>query len=162
MPSLIAIAIAWKRWIHCFFRSLFDQLLLVSLCPFFTSTKPPVRVQIEGKFHSWRSVTANEWVKRLTCRHLRQDWPKSQRPRSRRNGHDHNTNAGDMAPTYRVEELLAVRQSVSESAVSLEKFGDEDAIKGSSLSQHSLKLQNLLPATEFSPPILQHISCLLL
>lgn len=36
-----------------------------------------------------------------------------------------------MAPTYKVEELLAVRDSVSESAVSLEKFGHEEAIKGS-------------------------------
>ncbi|KAJ9648029.1 hypothetical protein H2199_001806 [Coniosporium tulheliwenetii] len=33
------------------------------------------------------------------------------------------------ATAYKVEELLALRDSVSESAVSLEKFGDEDAIK---------------------------------
>jgi hypothetical protein len=35
-----------------------------------------------------------------------------------------------MAPAYRVEELLALRDSVSESAVSLDKFADEDVIKG--------------------------------
>ncbi|KAF2461209.1 hypothetical protein BDY21DRAFT_369249 [Lineolata rhizophorae] len=34
-----------------------------------------------------------------------------------------------MAPAYKVEELLALRDSVSESAVSFDKFGDEDAIK---------------------------------
>lgn len=33
---------------------------------------------------------------------------------------------------YKVEELLAMRDSVSESAVSLEKFPDEEAIKGTS------------------------------
>lgn len=33
-------------------------------------------------------------------------------------------------PAYKVEELLALRGSASESAVSLEKFHDEDAIKG--------------------------------
>ena len=35
-----------------------------------------------------------------------------------------------MAPAYKVEELLALRDSVSESAVSLDKFADEDVIKG--------------------------------
>lgn len=35
-----------------------------------------------------------------------------------------------MAPAYRVEELLALRDSVSESTVSLDKFADEDVIKG--------------------------------
>lgn len=35
-----------------------------------------------------------------------------------------------MAPAYKVEELLALRDSVSESAVSLDKFVDEDVIKG--------------------------------
>lgn len=35
-----------------------------------------------------------------------------------------------MAPAYKVEELLALRDSVSESAVSLDKFKDEDVIKG--------------------------------
>ncbi|KAF2631996.1 hypothetical protein BU25DRAFT_417763 [Macroventuria anomochaeta] len=34
-----------------------------------------------------------------------------------------------MAPAYKVEELLALRDSVSESAVSLDKFADEDVIK---------------------------------
>jgi hypothetical protein len=33
-------------------------------------------------------------------------------------------------PAYKVEELLALRGSVSESTVSLEKFGGEDVIKG--------------------------------
>jgi hypothetical protein len=33
-------------------------------------------------------------------------------------------------PAYKLEELLALRGSVSESTVSLEKFGDEEAIKG--------------------------------
>lgn len=33
--------------------------------------------------------------------------------------------------SYKVEELLALRDSVSESAVSIEKFADEDVIKGS-------------------------------
>ncbi|KAF3051444.1 meiotic recombination [Didymella keratinophila] len=36
-----------------------------------------------------------------------------------------------MAPAYKVEELLALRDSVSESAVSLDKFADEDVIKAS-------------------------------
>lgn len=31
---------------------------------------------------------------------------------------------------YKVEELLALRDSVSESAVSIERFADEDVIKG--------------------------------
>lgn len=35
-----------------------------------------------------------------------------------------------MSPAYKVEELLALRDSVSESAVSLERFADEDVIKG--------------------------------
>ncbi len=35
-----------------------------------------------------------------------------------------------MALAYRVEELLALRDHVSESAVVLERFRDEDAIKG--------------------------------
>ena len=35
-----------------------------------------------------------------------------------------------MAPAYKVEELLALRDSVSESAVSLDKFADELVIKG--------------------------------
>lgn len=41
-----------------------------------------------------------------------------------------------MAPAYKVEELLAMRDSVSESAVSIEKFRDEDSIKGSFTSLH--------------------------
>lgn len=35
-----------------------------------------------------------------------------------------------MSLAYKVEELLALRDSVSESAVSIEKFADEDVIKG--------------------------------
>jgi hypothetical protein len=35
-----------------------------------------------------------------------------------------------MSLAYKVEELLALRDSVSESAVSLDKFADEDVIKG--------------------------------
>jgi hypothetical protein len=35
-----------------------------------------------------------------------------------------------MAPAYKVEELLALRDSVSESAVSLDRFADEVVIKG--------------------------------
>ena len=35
-----------------------------------------------------------------------------------------------MAPAYKVEELLALRDSVSESAVSLDKFADEVVVKG--------------------------------
>lgn len=39
-----------------------------------------------------------------------------------------------MSLAYRVEELLALRDSVSESAVSMDKFADEDVIKGRSLT----------------------------
>jgi len=35
-----------------------------------------------------------------------------------------------MTLVYRVEELLALGESVSESAVSIEKFADEEVIKG--------------------------------
>jgi len=35
-----------------------------------------------------------------------------------------------MAPTYKVEELLKLRNSVSESAVSLDKFAAEEEVKG--------------------------------
>jgi len=37
-----------------------------------------------------------------------------------------------MTLAYKVEELLALRDSVSESAVSIDKFADEDVIKGTS------------------------------
>lgn len=37
---------------------------------------------------------------------------------------------GAMTLAYKVEELLALRDSVSESAVSIDKFADEDVIKG--------------------------------
>lgn len=33
-------------------------------------------------------------------------------------------------PAYKLEELLALRSSISESTVSLDRFGDEEAIKG--------------------------------
>jgi hypothetical protein len=35
-----------------------------------------------------------------------------------------------MALAYKVEELLALRSSVSESAVLFDKFADEDVVKG--------------------------------
>jgi hypothetical protein len=38
--------------------------------------------------------------------------------------------------SYKVEELLALRDSVSESAVSSDKFADEDVIKGQSHLSH--------------------------
>jgi hypothetical protein len=41
-----------------------------------------------------------------------------------------------MKGAYTAEELLALRDSVSESAVSLERFGDEDAIKGELFPLH--------------------------
>jgi hypothetical protein len=37
-----------------------------------------------------------------------------------------------MGQAYRVEELLALRDAISESVVSLDKFGAEQAIKGQS------------------------------
>jgi hypothetical protein len=37
-----------------------------------------------------------------------------------------------MSFAYKVEELLALRDSVSESAVSIDRFADEDVIKGQS------------------------------
>jgi hypothetical protein len=40
-------------------------------------------------------------------------------------------NNSAMRPAYKVEELLALRGSASESRVSLEKFADEEVIKGS-------------------------------
>jgi hypothetical protein len=46
-----------------------------------------------------------------------------------------------LRPAYKVEELLALRDSVSESAISLEKFGDEDAIKGAWHRQSSSLMQ---------------------
>jgi hypothetical protein len=45
-------------------------------------------------------------------------------------GSDSKPKPGPLRPAYKVEELLALRDSVSESAISLEKFGDEEAIKG--------------------------------
>lgn len=49
-------------------------------------------------------------------------------------------------PAYKVEELLALRGSASESAVSLEKFPDEDSIKGTSLFQSIFHLLCLTSA----------------
>jgi hypothetical protein len=48
-------------------------------------------------------------------------------------------------PAYKVEELLALRGSVSESTVSLDRFGDEEAIKG-----ESKPLDYLHPALSFA------------
>lgn len=53
-----------------------------------------------------------------------------------------------LRPAYKVEELLALRGSAAESTVSLDKFPDEEAIKGMSISHftslhfatHSIKL----------------------
>jgi hypothetical protein len=43
----------------------------------------------------------------------------------------------NMKGAYTAEELLALRDSVSESAVSLDKFRDEEAIKGEYLTTMS-------------------------
>jgi hypothetical protein len=40
---------------------------------------------------------------------------------------------------YKTQELLALRDSVSETAVTLEKFGDDDAIKGKFIFVHLKK-----------------------
>ena len=45
-----------------------------------------------------------------------------------------------MSLAYRVDELLALRDSVSESAVSIEKFPDEDVIRGQWTSISSSRL----------------------
>jgi hypothetical protein len=50
-----------------------------------------------------------------------------------------------MSFAYKVDELLALRDSVSESAVSIEKFPDEDAIRG------QLRTCLLLPFTIHLP-----------
>ena len=47
-------------------------------------------------------------------------------------GGDSKPKPAPLRPAYKVEELLALRDSVSESAISLGKFGDEEAIKGES------------------------------
>jgi hypothetical protein len=44
--------------------------------------------------------------------------------------------------SYKVEELLALRDSVSESAVSIDRFADEDVIKG----------QLMMPTAKHLPP----------
>lgn len=44
--------------------------------------------------------------------------------------HRFEADASSSSMSYKVEELLALRDSVSESAVSIEKFADEDVIKG--------------------------------
>jgi hypothetical protein len=59
-------------------------------------------------------------------------------------GGDSKSKPGPLRPAYKVEELLALRDSVSESAISLEKFGDEEAIKGrfSLIQSTPLTMQN--------------------
>jgi len=58
--------------------------------------------------------------------------------------------------SYKIEELLALRDSVSESAVSIEKFADEDVIKGRWLGLRdytsSCATFHLLPAVELGFP----------
>jgi hypothetical protein len=51
-------------------------------------------------------------------------------------GSDSKPKPAPLRPAYKVEELLALRDSVSESAISLGKFGDEEAIKGESHRMH--------------------------
>ena|SRR5690242_8505660 len=65
-----------------------------------------------------------------------------------------------MAPAYKVEELLALRDSVSESAVSLDKFADEDVIKGKRQTCfHPSPLTSyLLPLTSPTTRIRQRIT----
>jgi hypothetical protein len=61
-----------------------------------------------------------------------------------------------MSFAYKVEELLALRDSVSESAISIDRFADEDVIKGQSAAltlSHSHTL-TLSPFT--SPELDQH------
>ena len=58
-----------------------------------------------------------------------------------------------MAPRYQAEELLAMRDSVSESAVSLDKFGDEQVIKGEPPSAHTIPIA--LARSRISTSILQ-------
>lgn len=50
--------------------------------------------------------------------------------------------------SYKVEELLALRDSVSESAVSIDKFADEDVIKG----QWRCSVTFTLHHTRITPP----------
>lgn len=52
-------------------------------------------------------------------------------------------------PAYKVEELLALRGSAAESTVSLDKFPDEEAIKGMSIS-HLISLHFISPRTPSS------------
>jgi hypothetical protein len=54
-----------------------------------------------------------------------------------------------MPLAYKVEELLALRDSVSESAVSIDRFADEDVIKGQSHSS--------LPHSHFASPVLRRL-----
>jgi hypothetical protein len=61
-----------------------------------------------------------------------------------------------MSLAYKVEELLALRDSVSESAVSIDKFADEDVIKGQfpAFTPHS----SLHSCTTFNNYLLRHQS----
>ncbi|KAF2746445.1 hypothetical protein M011DRAFT_404190 [Sporormia fimetaria CBS 119925] len=54
--------------------------------------------------------------------------------------------------SYKVEELLALRDSVSESAVSLDKFADEDVIKEHVL-RPSVSANNVVKAPSFERPL---------
>jgi hypothetical protein len=79
-----------------------------------------------------------------------------------------------MSFAYKVEELLALRDSVSESAISIDRFADEDVIKGQSAAltlSHShpslhqswtnmLKvLHYFIPAAQHSPSSYPHLCC---
>lgn len=55
-----------------------------------------------------------------------------------------------MSLAYKVDELLALRDSVSESAVSIEKFPDEDVIRGRCWSCPSSPLTVHTPHTKKS------------
>ena len=60
-------------------------------------------------------------------------------------------NTKDTRPAYKVEELLALRASASESRVSLDKFPDEEVIKGMCISGSFNAFCPLLPHTHDLP-----------
>ena len=62
-----------------------------------------------------------------------------------------------MAPAYKVEELLALRASASDSAISLDKFRDEDAIKGEWSHSHRRNPQTTVHLAAYSSPLLRAI-----
>jgi hypothetical protein len=55
-----------------------------------------------------------------------------------------------MSLAYKVEELLALRDSVSESAVSIDRFADGDVIKGQWLPPRSLPVHSLFTSLHFT------------